>query len=326
MVWHAFLLNPHSFKTWCSDRGLTRLRQIPFPWKLIHTAITTFTITADVPPYESTFTFTSPPSAAEQFQQIFNLAPDLLAYLTSLPVALGTSDLSDPLLRATTRFGSDTLTPMRLDPFRRRLHALRPDAIQDHAFMDLLYACSQQKPQHRPLADNVVRQAAFVDKMHRQLWIRSPALEGTLRRARERYEEFLGLFKAYPGEMLVPTLDIDLVWHTHQLGAARYERDMLVAGGSYIDHDDKIGRGHLRRGSERTKELWSIRVGGEYEGCNCWDCEAVVTALEEDQEIDVEEVVKKVAREVEYYRVVEMTRRRGWGMLPVVLEEKKGKT
>ena len=75
-----------------------------------------------------------------------------------------------------------------------------------------------------------MRQATFVDKMNNHLWIRSPALEGTLRRAIDRYSKFLILLKRkapplgadgsgttmVPGPIIVPTLDIDLVWHTHQ--------------------------------------------------------------------------------------------------------------
>lgn len=71
--------------------------------------------------------------------------------------------------------------------------------------------------------------------MNGQLWIRSPALSGTLRRATDRYAKFLHLLKrkAPPlgedgsgktivlGAIIVPTLDIDLVWHTHQCSAYR---------------------------------------------------------------------------------------------------------
>ena len=35
--------------------------------------------------------------------------------------------------------------------------------------------------------------------------------------------------------MLVPTLDIDLVWHTHQLMASRYSVDCEMYVGRYVD-------------------------------------------------------------------------------------------
>jgi hypothetical protein len=163
--------------------------------------------------------------------------------------------------------------------------------------------------------------------MHRHLWIRAPSLAGTLRRSIDRYDSFLRLFALYPGEMLVPTLDIDLVWHTHQLSAARYQGDMLWRTGRFIDHDDKLGTGVLKGGMDRTREVWKMRVGGEYEVCLCWECEAVVDAWEGmgDGVLDGDEEVVRdaVQAEVEYYRVVEMARRKGWRMLPVRVWEGK---
>ncbi|KAF8582970.1 hypothetical protein K439DRAFT_1285906, partial [Ramaria rubella] len=49
----------------------------------------------------------------------------------------------------------------------------------------------------------------------------------------------------YRKEFLVPTLDIDLGWHTHQLSGARYMSDTVRHVGRYVDHDDKIEEGVL---------------------------------------------------------------------------------
>jgi hypothetical protein len=38
-----------------------------------------------------------------------------------------------------------------------------------------------------------------------------------------------------PGSFLVPTLDIDLAWHTHQLMASRYQSECLALVGRYVD-------------------------------------------------------------------------------------------
>lgn len=38
-----------------------------------------------------------------------------------------------------------------------------------------------------------------------------------------------------PGDFFVPTLDIDLAWHTHQLTAVTYKRDCMTYIGRYID-------------------------------------------------------------------------------------------
>eukprot|EP01045_Picozoa_sp_COSAG04_P018817 COSAG04_NODE_1770_length_5624_cov_3.175204_8_plen_61_part_01 len=38
----------------------------------------------------------------------------------------------------------------------------------------------------------------------------------------ESYRKFLGLMKRHPGVTFVPTLAIDLIWHTHQYHPLRY--------------------------------------------------------------------------------------------------------
>lgn len=46
---------------------------------------------------------------------------------------------------------------------------------------------------------------------------------------------FLGLMAGAPGSFFVPTLDIDLAWHTHQLKANYYHTDCKRIVGRYID-------------------------------------------------------------------------------------------
>lgn len=96
----------------------------------------------------------------------------------------------------------------------------------------------------------------FIDQMHDCLWISYPDAEDILETARKRYNNFVELFRLHPGVMLVPTLDIDLVWHTHLCSAARYRGFMMERVGRFINHDDKLGKGALDDGFERTKELY----------------------------------------------------------------------
>ncbi|KAM5354209.1 hypothetical protein ACJ41O_000859 [Fusarium nematophilum] len=188
------------------------------------------------------------------------------------------------------------------------------------------------RPQGQPaftasLIGNVTRQSVFVDKMHSHLWIRSPALAGTVSRCISRYDNFLELFALYPGRILVPTLDIDLAWHTHQLSAQEYKTTMESRCGRFINHDDKLGKGTLDDGLKETREVYRVRFGDAYSICLCWDCEAVVSALEvcdEEGELgekDSREMAKRVTqgvlRDVQYYRAVEAARRRGETLLPV---------
>ena len=203
--------------------------------------------------------------------------------------------------------------------------------VTGKGFIDAYLAASRDKIRGEMLVANVQRQASFVDKMHRHLWIRSPAVEGTIRRAIDRYDEFLQLFKLHPGTMLVPTLDIDLAWHTHQLSPEQYKTGCEERAGRFIDHDDKIVQGKLDSGYDKTKELYHLYFGKIYSGCLCWDCEAIASALEKADEeyddmldgVDLDAVVEEVKAEVEYHRVVEMVRRkRGEELLPL----REGKT
>jgi hypothetical protein len=164
------------------------------------------------------------------------------------------------------------------------------------------------------LADCVVRQSKFVEKMNGQLWIRSPAVAGTLERAGTRYKGFLKLFKLYKSTMLVPTLDIDLVWHTHQCSPAEYFASTKKIAGRFINHDDTIEQSHLDKGSATTEELYKIRVGKEYHICTCWECEATLSAVEKldtfaATETDMEQLSQKVVDDVMYYKAVELARR-----------------
>lgn len=155
--------------------------------------------------------------------------------------------------------------------------------------------------------------------MYCHLWLRSPAAEGTVRRAIERYGEFLQMFKLHPETTLVPTLDIDLAWHTHQLSPLRYVAACGKRAGRFIDHDDKMAQGKLDSGYDGTKELYQLFFGKTYAACLCWDCEAIASALEKADEehddmldeVDMEALADQARAEVEYHRVVELLRRKG---------------
>ena len=66
--------------------------------------------------------------------------------------------------------------------------------------------------------------------------MRAYDLRVTFRRIFNRIlSSFLGLMADAPGSFFVPTLDIDLAWHTHQLRANYYHTNCKVAVGRYID-------------------------------------------------------------------------------------------
>lgn len=61
---------------------------------------------------------------------------------------------------------------------------------------------------------------SFTEKMVNFGWTEPGRFEDdqdTLTRCIVRYHAFLDLMSSAPARFVVPTLDIDLAWHTHQL-------------------------------------------------------------------------------------------------------------
>lgn len=56
-------------------------------------------------------------------------------------------------------------------------------------------------------------------------------------RAIGRYKTFLFVNYLYPKILLVPTQDIDWVWHCHILHTRQYRKDCEMLFGCFIDHD-----------------------------------------------------------------------------------------
>ncbi|KAL1983396.1 hypothetical protein VTN96DRAFT_10378 [Rasamsonia emersonii] len=127
------------------------------------------------------------------------------------------------------------------------------------------------------LVGAVIRQGTFVQKMDNLDWIHSPALSATMERLIRKYGVFFEIMSRYPDKMAVPTLDVDLAWHTHQLSPARYfEFSKQQTKGTFIDHDDKVEENKLSEGFEWTSKIYKkLTDGGIYSECTCWYCEAV---------------------------------------------------
>ncbi|KAK0710031.1 hypothetical protein B0T26DRAFT_836193 [Lasiosphaeria miniovina] len=304
MVWHAFLLNPRDFEDYCRKHRLERIRKVPFPWAQIHSAIDS-----------RTDTFMLPKDAAASADST-GLAPDLFAFLAD--VSKAPSSVAPTLARkaATTSAESNFLLVL----FTHGGTPATPNTTTATA--------TATANSNTALIANVQRQAVFADKMHAQLWLRSPAVLRTLSRAISRYAQFLALFRAHPGQTLVPALDVDLAWHTHQLSASAYGAGVRARAGRFIDHDDKLGVGVLKGALERTAEWYFVAFGGLYAPCLCWDCEAVAEVLEREANGDMDEdgdgdgdldgeeeedrmgrLVDAVQDELHYYRSVEAARR-----------------
>jgi hypothetical protein len=65
-----------------------------------------------------------------------------------------------------------------------------------------------------------------------------------------QYHLFLDLFAHNPSKALVPTLVVDLGWHTHMLNAEAYQADCMRLFDRYLNHEDKVEEGKLGTRSE----------------------------------------------------------------------------
>jgi len=93
------------------------------------------------------------------------------------------------------------------------------------------------------LASAVIRQGSFIGKMQDIDWLHSLEVIYTLNHISIKYQRFFHIMAQYPHQMAVPTLDVDLAWHTHQLSPTKYYAySTTQTAGILIDHDDKVAR------------------------------------------------------------------------------------
>jgi len=74
------------------------------------------------------------------------------------------------------------------------------------------------------------------------------------------YYRFLSLAAETNG-ILVPTMEIDLVWHAHLGHHCNYKQDVLNITGRFLDHDDTISNATLKEQKKKTDELWQSKYG-----------------------------------------------------------------
>ncbi|SMQ53689.1 unnamed protein product [Zymoseptoria tritici ST99CH_3D7] len=121
----------------------------------------------------------------------------------------------------------------------------------------------------------VIRQGSFIEKMHNIDWLHSPALPHTMSRLIEKYGVFLNIMAKYPRDMAVPTLDVDLAWHTHQLSPKEYMSHTVLLCNQFIDHDDKVTELKLNDAFAWTSKTYQKMTNKPYSECTCWYCEAI---------------------------------------------------
>ncbi|MFF5004767.1 glycine-rich domain-containing protein [Streptomyces phaeochromogenes] len=87
-----------------------------------------------------------------------------------------------------------------------------------------------------------------------------------LDQAIEDYRLFLAMCQKYPGFPIVPSFDIDEVWHQHVLFTEKYREDCQATFGRPFEHVPYFGRvvadkGQDSRIFENTLALWKQEYG-----------------------------------------------------------------
>ncbi|KAK0897427.1 hypothetical protein LTR02_010709 [Friedmanniomyces endolithicus] len=123
------------------------------------------------------------------------------------------------------------------------------------------------------LVGAVIRQGSFIEKMHNIDWLHSPALPSTMGRLLTKYQRFVGIM-ADRLHMAVPTLDVDLAWHTHQLSPYGYLNYTVINTKQFIDHDEKVAETALNDAFAWTSKTYQRLYDEPYSECTCWYCEA----------------------------------------------------
>ncbi|THG09096.1 hypothetical protein TEA_020396 [Camellia sinensis var. sinensis] len=118
------------------------------------------------------------------------------------------------------------------------------------------------------LVSAVKRQSTFYYQVSRASMNDDLFLEGAL----ARYKGFLHLIKRNKEKKIthfcVPTYDIDLIWHSHQLHPVSYSKDLVAILGKVLEHDDtdsdRAEGKKLNVGFCETTRQWEETFGSRY--------------------------------------------------------------
>ncbi|KDQ09178.1 hypothetical protein BOTBODRAFT_179194 [Botryobasidium botryosum FD-172 SS1] len=120
------------------------------------------------------------------------------------------------------------------------------------------------------LTGAIIRQRSFIQKMVDLGWTHPHRFgnnRAILVRCVARYHAFLDLMASESATFFVPTLDIDLSWHTHQLKAMSYRDQTYQLLKRILNHDDRVEEERLSNSFDRTARAWKRRFGVPYSFC-----------------------------------------------------------
>ncbi|QTD55017.1 glycine-rich domain-containing protein-like [Parasphingorhabdus cellanae] len=88
-------------------------------------------------------------------------------------------------------------------------------------------------------------------------------------RAVSQYEKFLTLAAKYKETALIPTKQIDMIWHLHMLNPRDYYHDCMALFGQILDHEAGFGERQSEKAAHAvaldiTAALWKKEFGESY--------------------------------------------------------------
>ena len=99
-----------------------------------------------------------------------------------------------------------------------------------------------------------------------------------VRNSVEQYKKFLSLKRKYPDSTLVPTREIDSVWHAHILDTKNYADDCNMLFGKFMHHKPYFGQfsdesqDEMSSFYDQTSDLWEKEFGEKLEQPEIFRC------------------------------------------------------
>ena len=140
------------------------------------------------------------------------------------------------------KFGEEYLLPNTKLPKQKKL--LTTQEIRNKFDIDLHAATKR----HLRFGNRVIRLKPIINR-------------GYLESAAERYEQFLKLGAEM--DTVVPTLDIDIIWHSHMLSPVDYFTECKELAGRVLDHKDELPSSELEVSFTKTKDVWNKKYKSE---------------------------------------------------------------
>jgi len=191
------------------------------------------------------------------YEEFFGLLPDSTLLDVTDIIAKGLKDKK--VMRQATNLIHPVLVPLQKVAIRRCM----------------AHYWSNTSPFGLNLVGAVIRQGSFISKMADIDWYHSVSVHSTIDRLITRYHRFFQIMKSNIDKVIVPTLDIDLAWHTHQTQPSSYYEYSVLHTRRFIDHDDKIDEGKLSKAFEFTSKRYERKYHEAYSECACWYCQTI---------------------------------------------------